>query len=85
MKLIDRMRLAFKGKRYEPTKEAGPISGRPDIQADDINFILTEHILRKWGDVEFYGPGAEEAYARRDKTLGIKSSRGSNGSEVKNE
>jgi hypothetical protein len=73
MNLIDRFRLAFQGKKLASPKEPGPVPGLPSIQEDDIDFILSEHALRKWGDVEFYGPGAEEAYARRNRALGIKS------------
>ena len=70
MRLIEIMKLVFQGKRLMPPKETGPIAEAPDLQEDDIDFILSEHVLRKFGDREFYGPGAEEARLRRDRALG---------------
>lgn len=69
MRLIERFRLAFEGKRIVPPREAGPISDHPGLQEDDVDFILGEHLLRKYSDRVFYGPGAEAAEARRAERI----------------
>ena len=64
---IDAFKKVFKGKRLLPEKEPGPLRESPDLQDDDINFILSEHILRKYGDREYYGPGADEDRAEKER------------------
>lgn len=71
MSLVDIFKLVFRGKRPSLMKEPGPISEAPALQDNDIHFILREHILRKFGDREFYGPGAGEVGQQRARSLGI--------------
>jgi len=59
----------WRRRRVEPKPAAQSVV--PALDEDDVHFITSEHVLGKWGDVEFYGPGAAEAYARRAKRLGI--------------
>ena len=57
------------GGRLKHPHEAGPIKGAPSVQEEDADFIVSAGLLSKWGDVEFYGPGAAAAYARRAERL----------------
>jgi hypothetical protein len=50
-------------------REAGPIKGAPGVHEEDAAFIVSAGLLSKWSDVEFYGPGAAAAYARRAERL----------------
>jgi len=50
-------------------REAGPIEGAPSVHEEDADFIASAGLLSKWNGVEFYGPGAEAAYARRAERL----------------
>lgn len=56
-----------------PAREAGPIKEAPSVQEDDIRFIGNASMLSKWADVQYYGPGAAEAEARRAERLGLMS------------
>ena len=69
---MDRFKSALSGKHLIPPKEPGPVFDDPNIQQDDIDFIRQAHILGKWGDVEYYGPGAAEAEERRARILGLR-------------
>jgi hypothetical protein len=57
------------GGRLKHPHEAGPIKGAPGVHEEDADFIASAGLLSKWGDVEFYGPGAEAAHARRAERL----------------
>jgi len=61
------------GKHTQPPQpdEPGPVADDPTLSEKDVDFILAEHILRKWGDVEYIGPGAAEAEKRRAESLGL--------------
>jgi len=39
------------------------------LHEDDLRFILSEHVLRNYGEREYIGPGAAEAEARRTARL----------------
>jgi len=47
------------------------IAGRQGPTVDEQGFIASVMGLSKWADVEYYGPGAEEAEKRRRRTLGL--------------
>jgi U3 small nucleolar ribonucleoprotein component len=59
------------GGRLKHPREAGPIKETPSAHEDDIRFIGNASILSKWQGVEYYGPGKEEAEARRAERLGL--------------
>ena len=46
------------------------VTGTAPISEADADFILSSMALSKWADVEYYGPGAAEAEARRARRLG---------------
>jgi len=46
------------------------VTGTAPISEADAGFILSSIALSKWADVEYYGPGAAEAEARRARRLG---------------
>lgn len=52
--------------RTEDTKVA-----KIEILREEADFILKEHTARKFGDREFYGPGAAEANERRNRRLQV--------------
>ena len=47
------------------------IAGRQVPTDDEQGFIASVMGLSKWADVEYYGPGAAEAEARRRRSLGL--------------
>lgn len=47
------------------------IAGRRIPADDEQAFIASAMGFSKWADVEYYGPGAAEAEARRRRTLGL--------------
>lgn len=59
-------RLGYKTKEPEPR-----IAGRQIPTVDEQAFIASAMGLSKWADVEYYGPGAAEAEARRRRSLGL--------------
>jgi hypothetical protein len=63
------LHVAHGGRLAFPAKTPGPIKGAPSVQEEDADFIVSAGLLSKWGDVEFYGPGAAAAYARRAERL----------------
>jgi len=65
------LHVAHGGRLAFPAKTPGPIKGAPSVQEEDADFIVSAGLLSKWGDVEFYGPGAAAAYARRAERLGL--------------
>jgi len=57
------------GGRLKHPYEAGPIKGTPGVHEEDADFIASAGLLGKWDGIEFYGPGAAAAYARRAERL----------------
>jgi len=63
------LHVAHGGRLAFPAKTPGPIKGAPSVQEEDADFIASAGLLGKWDGIEFYGPGAEAAYARRAERL----------------
>jgi len=63
------LHVAGGGRLARPAKIPGPIKGAPSVQEEDADFIASAGLLGKWDGIEFYGPGAEAAYARRAERL----------------
>lgn len=66
---------ASKAARIEEHKSPGPFKDAPSVQMDDALFVARAMGRSKWADVEFYGPGAKNAEARRSEALGIEPSK----------
>jgi hypothetical protein len=46
-------------------------AAKQPISDDEMGVILSSMALSEWADVEYYGPGAAEAEARRAASLGL--------------
>jgi hypothetical protein len=56
---------------HEVKRQEKHIAGQRIPSEDERAFFASAMTLNKWADVEYYGPGAEEAEKRRRRTLGL--------------